>query len=68
MTVFQQVLWMFVNIRLQEGPRIAKQPRSLWGAARLPKISRTADRLRAGRQDDVPPFLHLSPLLPAALR
>jgi hypothetical protein len=37
MTVFQQVLWMFVNIRLQEGPRIAKQPRSLWGAARLPK-------------------------------
>jgi hypothetical protein len=68
MTVFQQVLWMFVNIRLQEGPRIAKQPRSLRGAAWLPKISRTSDRLRAGLQDDVPPFLHLSPLLPAALR
>jgi hypothetical protein len=37
MTVFQQVLWMFVNNRLQDGQRIAKQPRSLWGAARPPK-------------------------------
>jgi ParB/RepB/Spo0J family partition protein len=38
------------------GPRIAKQPRYFFrGAARPPEMSSITDRLRAGRQDDVPP-------------